>query len=246
MSGIVFSCVFGGALLGMVLRKVLPEHHLSTESKDIVKLSMGLVGTMAALVIGLLTASAKGSYEAQRGEFMQMSAEIMLLDRALANYGPETKDARELLRSQVVKVLDWMETVKGFRSSQSEQMPRAEILYDKIQKLSPMNEEQRDLRASALRIVVDIARTRWLLFAQHRDSSLPMPFLVVLVFWLAIILGSFGLFAPGNPTAIGALFICALSVSGAIFLILELDSPFEGVVHFSTTPLRNALAILGN
>ncbi len=246
MSGIVFGCVFGGAVLGMLLRKVIPEHHLSTESKDIVKLSMGLVGTMAALVIGLLTASAKGSYEAQRAEFIQMSAEIILLDRALANYGPETKDARDLLRSQVIKVLDRIEPKKGYRSPRSEQLPGGEILYDNIQKLSPLNEEQRDLRASALRIIVDIARTRWLLFAQHLDRSLPMPFLVVLVFWLAIILGSFGLFAPGNTTVIAALFICALSVSGAIFLILELDSPFEGVVHFSTAPLRNALAILGN
>jgi hypothetical protein len=246
MSGIVFACVFGGAVLGMLLRNALPEHHLSAESKDIVKLSMGLVGTMAALVIGLLTASAKGSFEAQRGEFMQMSAEIILLDRVLANYGPETKDARDLLRRQVVSLLDRMEPEKGYRSSKSEPMPTSEPLYDNIQHLSPLNEEQRDLRANALRISVGIAQTRWLMFSQQRDSSLPMPFLVVLVFWLTIILGSFGLFAPSNATVLAALFICALSVSGAIFLILELDTPLDGVVRFKTTPLRNALTILGH
>ena len=72
-----------------------------------------------------------------------------------------------------------------------------------------------------------------------------MPFLVVLVFWLTILFISFGLFAPPNATVIATLFVCALSVSGAIFLILELDQPFEGLIRISSAPLRNALAHLG-
>jgi hypothetical protein len=230
----------------MFLRNVIPEHHLSTESKDIVKLSVGLVGTMTALIIGLLTASAKGSYDAQKGEFMRMSADIILLDRVLANYGTETKETRELLRSLVASLVDRIEAAKDDQSISLRPTIRTEVLYDKIQKLSPQNEEQRDLRATALRIGTEIAQTRWSMFAQHRGSSIPMPFLVVLVFWLTIILGSFGLFAPRNTTVIAALFICALSVSGAIFLILELDKPFEGLVHISSAPLRDTLTILGH
>ena len=106
ISFIVFACVFGGALLGILLRAVLPQNHLSAESKDIVKLGMGLVGTMAALVLGLLVASAKGSYDAQIAELTQGSTNILLLDRLLAQYGPETKEARALLRGAVVRVLD--------------------------------------------------------------------------------------------------------------------------------------------
>ena len=106
ISLIVFACVFGGALLGIFLHAVLPQNHLTNESKDIVKLGMGLVGTMAALVLGLLVASAKGSYDTQSAELTQMSANIALLDRVLAHYGPETKEARALLRGAVVVLLD--------------------------------------------------------------------------------------------------------------------------------------------
>ena len=101
ISLIVFACVFGGALLGILLHAVLPQHHLSNETKDIVKLGMGLVGTMSALVLGLLVASAKGSYDAQSAELTQMSANIALLDRVLAHYGPETKETRDLVRGFV-------------------------------------------------------------------------------------------------------------------------------------------------
>jgi hypothetical protein len=104
LSLIVFACVFGGALLGILLRTVLPQNHLSADSKDIVKLGMGLVGTMAALVLGLLVASAKGSYDAQIVEVTQGSTNIVLLDRLLVEYGPETKEARALLRNAVVRV----------------------------------------------------------------------------------------------------------------------------------------------
>src|SRR5713226_6343005 len=101
-SGIIFGCVFGGALVGMFLRAVLPERHLSPETKDVVKLGMGLIATMAALVLSLLIASAKSSFDTQRSELAQLSANIILLDRVLAVYGPETQDARELLRRAAV------------------------------------------------------------------------------------------------------------------------------------------------
>jgi hypothetical protein len=245
ISGIVFACVFGGAMLGMFLHNILPEHHISTESKDIVKLAMGLIGTMAALVIGLLTATAKTSYDAQRSEFTQMSADIILLDRVMAMYGPETEETRHLLRRTVASLLDRLEAKKDSRSEPLEHIAAGGVIYGNIQKLSPQNEAQRGFQAQAQRICAEIAQTRSLMFEQQKGSSIPMPFLVVLVFWLTVILGSFGLFAPRNTTVLVVLFICALSVSGAIFLILELDRPFDGLVHFSNAPLRNALAVLG-
>src|SRR5215468_3034950 len=106
ISWIVFGVIFGGALLGMTLRRLLPEHHLSQDSKDVVKLGMGLIGTIAALVLGLLVASAKSSFDTQRNGLAQLSANAVLLDRILAHYGPETKECREQLRDTVAAMID--------------------------------------------------------------------------------------------------------------------------------------------
>jgi len=242
---IVFACIFGGALLGMLLHRILPEHHLSSESKDVIKLGMALTATMSALVLALLVNSAKGSYDTQRNEITQLSANIILLDRVLAHYGPEAKEARVLLAQTAGSMLDriWPES----RTRTAELKPSGawgERFYDKIQELSPQNEVQRSLQAQALKMSVDLGQTRWLLFEQG-GSSIPMPFLILLIFWVTIIFLSFGLFAPPNATVIATLFLCALSVSGAIFMILELDRPFGGLIHISSAPMHNALAQLG-
>ncbi len=245
ISWIVFACVFGGALLGMLIRTFVPEHHLSPESKDIVKLGMGLIATMAALLLGLLVSSTKGSYDTQKSELTAMSAKIIVLDRLLAHYGPETKEARDLLRRAVVSVLNQTWPENSSRPAQSEP-PAAwtQALHDKIQALGPQNEAQRSLRAQALSLIIDLGQMRWLMFEQS-GSSISMVFLVVVVFWLTIIFVSFGLYGRPNATVIVTLFLCALSVSGALFLILELDQPFDGLVQIPSAPLRDALARLG-
>ena len=243
VSLIVFAFVFGGALLGILLHAVLPPQHLSAESKDIVKLGMGLVGTMAALVLGLLVASAKGSYDAQSTELTQLSANIALLDRALALYGPETKETRALLRGAVSRALDQMWSKDG-ASRVEPPSAGGEILYDKIAGLSPKSDTQRSLQSQALSIAVDLGKLRWLMYEQE-TGSVSIPLLVVLVLWLTIIFISFGLFAPFNATVVSSLFASALSFSCAIFLILEMYTPYEGLIQISNAPLRAALAHLG-
>ncbi len=110
ISWVVFACVFASALLGIVLRRMLPKHHLSEDSEDVVKLGMGLIATMAALVLALLIVSAKSSHDMQSTEVTEMSADFILLDRTLARYGPETKDVRNLIPVIIASVLDrtWM------------------------------------------------------------------------------------------------------------------------------------------
>ena len=243
ISAVVFACVFGGALLGMLLRAALPQHHLSPESKDGVKLGIGLIATMAALVLGLLIASAKSSFDSQRNELTQMSANVIFLDRVLARYGPETREAREGLRGAVVSALDRMWPEDRSRPVQVQGTSESEAVFDKLQQLAPKNETQRALQAQALKLGTDVAQTRWLLFAQ-RSSSIPLPFLVILVFWLTIIFASFSLFARLNLTLIVALLVFAISASAALFLILELGQPFTGLMRISDAPLRNALAPL--
>ncbi|HEY7321547.1 MAG TPA: hypothetical protein VIE89_28620 [Candidatus Binatia bacterium] len=245
ISFIVLACVFGGALLGIFLHAVLPQHHLSSETKDIVKLGMGLVGTMAALVLGLLVASAKGYYDTQGAEVTQLAANVALLDRVLAHYGPETKEPRTILRAAVGRAIDQMwpkENTKGVLITPS--AAGGEILLDKIQQLSPTNDMQRSLQGEASGIAMDIGKTRWLMYAQE-TAAVSFPLLIVLVLWLTVIFVSFGLFAPFNATVVSSLFVSALSVSGAIFLILEMYSPYTGLIQISSAPLRAALAQLG-
>jgi hypothetical protein len=240
LSLIVFISVFGGALLGILLHRILPQHHLSNESKDIVKLGMGLVGTMSALVLGLLVASAKASYDTQSTELTHFSANITLLDRILANYGSETKEIRDLLRVAVTRVLNQMWS----SDDAAPPSPAGERLYDKIAGLSPKNEIQTSLKGAALSTAKDIGQTRYLMYAQATGSP-SMPLLVVVILWLTIIFVSFGLFAPSNATVVCSLFFAALAVSGAIFLILEMYTPYTGPIKISNAPLRAALADLG-
>jgi hypothetical protein len=247
VSAIVFGCVLAGVILGMALRAMLSEKHLTAESKDMVKLGMGLIGTMTALVLGLLIASAKGSYDTQRNGLAQMSGNIIFLDRTLARYGPETTDARKMLRASVADMLERTWPEENAQAGQTEKggtEGRYEGLYDKIEGLAPKNDAQRALQAQAMKTATDIGQLRWLLFAQ-KGSSIPIPFLVVMVGWLALILGSFGLFAPRNGVAFLALLLCVLAVSSAVFLILELDQPFDGLIRISSAPLHSAQAQLG-
>ncbi|HKF30349.1 MAG TPA: hypothetical protein VKB29_13985 [Candidatus Binataceae bacterium] len=244
VSAIIFFCIFGGALLGMWLRGVLPKHHLDADTKDLIKLGVALIGTMSAMLLGLLVASAKSAYDAQRGELTQMAANTILLDRVLAHYGPETGQARGLLKSTVAGMLDRIWGKDGEDESASSPQTRNEILFDKIQELVPQSDSQRALKSQVESMAFNLGQMRWLLFAQG-GSSISTPFLVVVVFWLSTLFVSFGLFAPRNATAFFTLLISALSVAGALFLILELDHPFSGLIQISSAPLRNALAVLG-
>jgi len=243
---IAFACVFGSALLGLFLRGVLPEHHLSAESKDLLKLGIGLIATMSALVLGLLVSSAKGTFDRISEEEVQTAAKIVMLDRVLAQYGPETKEIRDVLRStvaSVVQVLFSEDASVQAKFDTTASVARGEDLVAKIRALSPQNDDQRSLKAQALEISGEVLMARWLMIAQGRSIS--TPFLVVLVAWLSIIFAGFGLFAHRNATVVTTLFVCALSVSAALFMILELDTPLNGLLRVSSAPLRNALAHLG-
>jgi hypothetical protein len=232
----------------MLLRAIIPEAHLSAETKDLVKLGMGLIATMTALVLGLLIASAKSSFDGQRNGLAQLSGNVIFLDRALAHYGAEAKDAREMLRASVADMLErtWPgeHAPLGQTEPKSGSEGRYEALYEKIQELAPKTDSQRAFQAQAMKTAMDMGQARWLLFAQ-KGSSIPTPFLVVMVSWITLLLASFSLFAPRNLTAFVTLLVCAFAIASAIFLILELDRPYGGIIQVSSAPVRNALEQLG-
>jgi hypothetical protein len=244
ISGIVFVLTLGGIFLGTLLRRSLPKHHLDEPVKDVVRLGVGLIATIAALVLGLLIAAAKSSFDTQTSQVRQITADVILLDNTLAQYGPEARPVREQIRSTVGPFADqlWHEKETVIRGP-FERDGSAEQIYLQIQKLSPHDDLQRSLKSRAVQISNDLAQVRFLLFVES-ENLIPAPFLGVLAFWLMIIFASFSLFSPLNVTVFACLLLFALSAACAIFLIMELSQPFTGPMSISSAPLRHALGTI--
>lgn len=246
---VVFACTFGGALLGMCLHSVLPQHHLDVESRDTVKVGIGLIATMTALVLGLVTASAKSSFDAMDTAVKQTAIEVLVLDRVLARYGPETGEIRKGLKQAVGARIEMIWPQGSSKPANLDPIrsgagARAEGLAEAVRNLNPRDDSQRALQSRALDLTEALLQARWLVLA-GTETSVPLPFLVILLFWLTIIFASFGLYAPRNATVLVVLVVCALSVGSAVFLVLELDAPFHGLLKVSEEPLRYAYAHLG-
>lgn len=245
ISTILFACLVGAALLGRRVHSHLPEDHLSDNSRDAVKLAMGLVATMTALVLGLLVSSAKEAYDTNRSEVIQMAAKVAFLDRVLALYGPEAAQARNELRAAVADSVRRIWAPDQTRAAQLAPNPQlGDTLYMAVQRLSPRDEAQRTLKAQVATLLVDLGQLRSLLVAQS-IPSISKPMLIILLSWLVVIFFGFSVIAPPNATTALALVASAFSVAGAIFLILELDHPFGGMIHIPVDPLNNLLAHLG-
>jgi len=244
---ITLVCVYAGALLGLGLQRVLPKHHLSSDSKDAVKLVTALLATLSALVLGLLIASAKSSFDAVSDALKQTSAKVILIDRLLSEYGPEAKGAREQLKHEFAERFARF-FAEGRRDRDLRQLaPEASTgaaLRRSLRTLAPSTDEQRAIVSRVQPLYDEVTLTRWLAFEEVAGSTPPV-FLAVLVSWLVMMFVSFGLFTPGNPTAYCSLFLGSVAVATAIFLIEEMNRPLGGLIAISSEPMRNALSVLG-
>ena len=240
VASIAFGCIVGGALIGMMIGTKLPEHHHDSPSKDVVRLAMAMIGTMTALVLSLVTASAKNSFDTEDATIRHSAAAVLTLDRMLADYGPETKPIRAGMHRLVATKVQQMWPEAG---SEVTVAPEAgsERIVDDILALKPSTDAQRWYQSHALELSSEILQSRWVVF-NGSGNSVQVVFLVVIICWLTVLFGSFALFAPRNATVIGALLICSLSVAASIFLILEMDDPFSGVMKISSAPMRYALS----
>jgi len=244
---IVFVCAFGGALVGMWLSGALPERHLSADSREVVGLGIGMIATMAALILGLMTASTKGAFDAKDAAVKHVAVTILALDRMLADFGPETQQIRGLVKQSLADRVreTWPEdSSKEANVDFPEQTTSVEGIAKLITDLSPKNPAQTWFQAQALDLGSDVLETRFTVFGDS-GSSVSRAFLVVVVFWLTVIFCSFGLRAPRNATVIVVLLVCALSVAASVFLIMEMDTPFDGLMKVSSAPLRFTLSHLG-
>jgi len=244
---VILVCMLSGMALGSYLRLVLPDEHTQADSKDILMSSAGMMATLIALIIGLLVTSAKGNYDNTTSGITQSAAKIITIDYYLSNYGPDAKASRDLIRQATATAIEriWPnESTQGADLTKMETATGMADVYSKIRELSPQNDSQKYLQSQALQISADMMQSRWMLIEQSQ-TNLPRIFLVVLTFWLTVLFVQFGLLAPRNRTAKSALFICSLSMSCAIYLILELNNPLEGTIKVSSAPLHKALSLIG-
>jgi hypothetical protein len=238
---IVFGCLIAAVLVGRAIRSLLPDEHVTSDSRDAIKLAIGLVATMSALVLGLLVSSAKGSYDTERSEVIQMAAKVAFLDRLLTAYGPEAADARAQVRANVTEGFQRMwPSDRNLPANLTPNEQGGKMAFAAIEALSPNNDMQRSLKTQAAALMADLGQIRSLLVAQS-IASISKPMLIVLVTWLVVIFLGFSTLAPPNSTAMVALLVSAFAVSGAIFLILELDQPFGGLIRISSEPMLDAL-----
>jgi hypothetical protein len=241
-----FTSIMAGVVLGMTLRARLPAFHLSLETKEVVRLGASLLATLAAVVISLMIASAKNSYDTQDAHFRQLAANLVLTDQLLAQYGPEAVGIRKLMRASVPAAMDriWREKATGaLQSTAFTASSVAEQLYDAIEMLSPANDAQRALKLRIEQASTDVARARLLMFADT-DTPILTPFLLILIFWLTAIFTSFSLFVEPSAVVVAALLIFALSVSSALFLVADLSRPFAGLMQISSEQLMHSLTPL--
>ena len=241
---VVFSCTLCSGLVGMVLHDRLPERHWDDNTRDVVKTVMGLVATVSALVLGLLIASGSASYERQNNELKALSANVMLIDRTLEMYGPDAKPVRDALRDSVRQAHDRIWTRDGVKAenlNSTATRSGGDAAFALVLALSPKTDAEGELKTLALQQAEVIASER-LTMVQQLGGTIPWPMLAVLIFWLSMLYLGVGLLSRLNGTAAMAVFIGALTVAGAIFLILELSDPYRGVIRLSDRPLLIALA----
>jgi hypothetical protein len=237
----VFALLFTGALIGMALRRRLPETHFIPEAKDTVRLAIGLVVTMTGLVLGMLVSSAKTYYDGQKNKVSDMSSQILLLDYLLRVYGPEADPIRMQERQLVERGVNRIWPPKP-SEIQLRPVNNTQNFYLQLQTMAPKNDLQVAVKAQVMAMTLTLQKTNWQMFLESEQASASKPLIVVVTSWLLAIFVSFGIFAPRNPTVVATLIVCALAVSAAIFIILEMYSPFNGLLGISPGPVRDALA----
>jgi len=248
VSVVVLCFVFGGALVGMFLRRYLPRDHFSAESYRVIVSSTGLVITIVGIVVGMLVNAAKNTFDTTQNQISQFSSSVVMLDSLLAAYGPAAQGARSQLRTAVQTGLEriWPQGQSRVQVDVNESSNELDGVYRSVLALAPTNDEQAMNKAQAIRVATDLSQLRWLLLVKAGIDSPPVPLIVILTSWLTAIFITFGLFVPpANSTVVVVLFFCAAAVSAAIFIIIQMNNPLEGILTISGAPLRAALKQLG-
>ena len=245
VSTLVFAIVFGGAIAGMALRRALPPEHLGTDAKETVRLATGLIVTMTGLVLGMLVSSAKSYYDGQKNVVAEISSKVILLNASFLEYGPEANETRRHARQVVEDAVDRIWPREESARFQLRPQDDEQLIKEQLELLVPKDERQAATKVQIASAIRDLRRTVWLMYLQSEQASISIPLLIVVTLWLFAIFMSFGMFAPSNATVMVTLIVCAMAASAAIFIIVDMYSPFKGLLEISPVAIHEALNQMG-
>lgn len=235
---LAFACIAGGGFLGLLMRT--SELHRAEAVRDMVRFTQGIVASIAALVLGLLVASATDHYRSQGEQIRRLAAEVIVLDRALLQFGPEAVEARRVLRDSVAHTIEEIWATAARQMS----LPPGPNLLEAVTQLEAATPGQSFLREQALGQVVTLSRARATLATAEHGQAIQLPVVVMLVLWFVFLFFLSSLYGQADRLAIGAMVLGSAAVSSALLLVLELDRPFHGIMSVSSAPMREALATL--
>ena len=242
ISLLVSLCICCGGIGGLYLHRLLPDSHLTRETQDVVRLGIGMISVLASLVLGLLIATAKGSYDTTNQAVRTYAAELALLNETLRDYGGTASVPRDILRQYTGRLIGdiWPAGTARPNLNDDHAERLLEHVRERVRALTPVDDGQKWLRDQALKIDTELLRERWLLIGDQQHNVSPIV-LGILVSWITVIFVSFGLNAPRNGTVCAAFVICSLTIGGSIFLILEMDRPLTGIMQISDAPMREVV-----
>ena len=246
VSLVILACMVAGVLCGWVLAGLLPSDHLTADGRDTIKVSVAMVATISALVLGLLTADSKSALDGKQEQVRTMASDILRLDRMLAMIGPDTAGIRDDLKSAVGQRIAavWPDQAGDVALGAVKQGAAVEGILRGLLALQPKGDTETWLRSQALDLANDMGGIRWTLVAES-SSVIQWPFVILVAFWLTIVFASFALFAPRNASVGVAMLLAAVSVAGAFYLILDMDQPYSGLIRVESRPLVDTYASLG-
>lgn len=232
-------------MAGVALRRALPPEQLGTDAKETVRLATGLIVTMTGLVLGMLVTSAKKYYDRQQKVVAEISSQVILLDALFLDYGPEANRARRHARQVVEEAVDRIWPSDESARFQLKPTKNERWITEELELLVPKDERQAATKVQIVSTIRELRRTYWLMYLQSEQASISIPLLIVVTSWLFAIFMSFGIFAPSNATVMVTLIVCAMAASAAIFIIVAMYSPFNGLLEISPVAIREALNQMG-
>jgi Protein of unknown function (DUF4239) len=238
----IFASIFGAALLGMAIRRKVPDEHLGSDAKDVIRLVTGITATTSALVLGMLVSNAKTYYDSWNAQVAEIASEVVTIDRLLADYGPDTDEIRIEFRNLVHGFVE--RTWPGHDPLPVALKPRdtGETLMHQVELLTPKDALQTVEKNQVVPMITSLRQAQWRMFARSQQTTMPVPLLVIVVSWQAVIFVSMALFAPRNATIFVTFALGALTISTAVLLILDMYSPFRGILTISSAPITDALS----
>jgi hypothetical protein len=237
----VFATIFVAAEFGIALRKRIPDAHLGSEAKDVIRLVTGITATTSALVLGMLVSSAKTYYDSWNTQIAETASEVVTIDRLFADYGPETAQIRvqfaNLVEGGVERIWPKRDPLQVALKPQQV----GDDLLHQVEALTPKDSLQTVAKSQIMPMITTLRQGQWRMYLRTQQTSMPVPLLVIVISWQALIFVSMGLFAPPNPTIHVTFVLGALIISAAVFIILEMYSPFRGILTISSAPITDAL-----